>query len=215
MAIPVMLYAFSATQALPIAAVLVVRGRHAPAPLLRVSVWFLVLILADMLDLYVAYRHGTNRGTSWLMLPIEVAATFWILEAWQVWPIARRVYRLAVPIVLGGAALALMALDPDRTFEIIVGPILALSALGATIQTWVQRSLATEEPLLRQDWFWILLGVGLLWLSFVPSSGFIEVFLQRGRVGEAIIALLSRSWIAWASILLVTWGIVCPRVLRP
>ncbi len=212
MAIPVVLYAINASQALPIVAVRVVRGRHPPAPHLRLSIWCAVLLSADVLDIGVAALVGTNRFTSWVLLPVEVALTFWILAAWQPELRMRRAYMTAIPISLIAAAAAMAAFGPERTFDIWLGPLLALSALGGTVHTLVHRSLWSRSQLFAEDWFWILLGMSFLWVGFVPVPAFMFAIIDSA-MGWVSLILLSRAWLVFAAFLLITWGILCPRIL--
>ena len=113
MAIPVLLYVASASQALPIAAAALVGGRPLPVPHRRLALWCCLLVLLDVGDLAVGASTGNNLWTAYLTLPVELGMTLWILSSWQS-PRWARAYMLAVPIVGATVAMALLLTDPAR-----------------------------------------------------------------------------------------------------
>jgi hypothetical protein len=215
-AIPILLYAVSATQALPIAAVLVVRGRHPPTPYRRLVVFCLALLITDILSIALGRAVGNNRWLAYGTEPMEVALTLWLLEAWQPNAFLRLAY--SVTIVLMGATVAgtLMLTDPQVTFGQWISPFLALLALAATLHTLVHRVLLSRLLLTNQDWFWVCLGLALFWLTFVPFDPFLRAFMPE-RVDWARAAYYFRFSAMSVSFLLMSWGIVCQRrlVLSP
>ena len=214
MAFPAILYATSASQALPVVAAVAVWGRRPPAPYPWIVSWCVVLIASDALDLVVAYVSGPNLWLAYFTLPIELSLTLLLLAAWQSSAGFRTAYRLAVPVTIAGHVALLLLTERAVIFEIWVIPFSGLIALAGILHTLVHRSLLSRGILTDQDWFWVLLGMALFWATFVPVPAFAQAVLAP-RIDWAQSAYIVRSWIKIAAFLLITWGILCQRHQTP
>jgi hypothetical protein len=210
-AIPLIMFGHAVSQAAPIVAAIAVRGRHKPVPYRPIVIWCLALLATDAIDLAVAARYGNNLWTSYVAIPVEVGMALWILSTWQPSEFLRLAYNLAIP-VMGTLVVSLLVLtDPSVTFYRWIAPFLGLLALSASLHTLVLRTLISRAPLVRQDWFWICLGMALFWLGDVSVPVFADTFLVT-HVDWVRWAYISRAYTDIVAFLLMSWGIVCQRV---
>ena len=208
---PVVMYLAAVSVALPLVAIQVMWGRFPPAPLRRLRVWCGFLLLANLVELVIAFQ--TQRANLWFgyySIPVEVALFLWTVAGWHQARVAR-LYLLAVPLALLGAVVVIFSANQEQLFSVIVGPVLSLLALFAVMHTLVACSLASTGLLTRQDWFWICLGFALFWTCFAPLPAFAEAFVISAfeLVNTAYIV---RAWLIIAAFLLISWGVICPRV---
>jgi hypothetical protein len=201
----------SGSQALPVAAVFGAWGRRPPAPWGRLVDWCVLLILADLVDVAVGLRYGSNAFTSQITLPLEVGLTLRILAPWQSTPAWRAWYDRALWAILLVVAALLILTDPEETFDIWVSPLLSLLALAALVHTLVSRALRSDRALPDQDWFWVCLGMSLFWAVAVPAPPFLTAFLAAQWAG-VVATLIGRGYLNIVAFLLISWGVVCPRV---
>lgn len=213
MAYPLTQYAQFAAQLLPIVAALAVWGRRLPAPYPWVLSWCAFMALADSLDLAVAYLHGSNLWLSYFTLPTEVGLSLWFLALWQPNEFMRLVYQLAIPAMLVVTMVALLLADTATAFDLWVSPFLSLLALTAALATLVFRSITSLRQLTEQDWFWVCLGLAIFWIGFVAVPPFHRAFIETHR--EWVVwAYIVRAWTVVGAFLLMTWGVLCPRLLQ-
>jgi len=210
-AIPVVLYAKFASQAIPIVGALVVWGRPMPAPYRRV-IWLCGLLLAaDALDLVIAVLEGNNLFTSYVTLPVEVALSLWLLAAFQPNQQLRLTYGIVVPLMLGATAVALAATTPAVSFDLWVSPLLCLLILAAVAHTLVHRSLLSRTRLAGEDWFWICLGLAVHWGGLVAVPAFHRAYIDT-HVEWVRLAYLVKAWTNIGAFIMIGWGVVCQRV---
>jgi hypothetical protein len=210
-AIPLVMFGQAASQALPIVAALKVRGRHQPVPYPRLVFWCGILLVTDVLGLVVAEALGNNLWMVYVTLPVEVGLVLWLLSEWQSTELLRLTYSLAIPVMGTVVVSLLMLTDPAKTFYRYVSPFLALLGLAAALHTLVHRTLLSRGPLIRQDWFWICLGMALFWLGYVSVPVFADTFLVA-HVDWVRWAYISRAYTDIVAFLLMSWGVVCQRV---
>jgi hypothetical protein len=211
LAIPLLVQLGSASQALPIVAVVVVRGRPLPAPHLRIALWCCLLVLFDVADLLIGGSTGNNHWTAYYTIPVEVGMTLWILSAWQPEGPARRAYVLSIAATGTAIAVALLLTDPQQTFDVWVAPLAALVAFAAVLHTLVTRALRSREALGHLDWFWICLGLALFWVVQISTPALMTAFIETHR-DLVVRVFLVRSAIMIGAFVCIAWGIVCPRV---
>ena len=213
MDLPIIAYVQFVAQALPIIAILVARGRHPSVPYRRIALWCGILILMDVAALISIMRRGYNLDLPYVFLPIEVALSLWIMAAWQASNERARRFLLAIPVVLVLAFGIMLLLGPRHVFPRIVSPGLALVGLSGVLFTWVTRTLESRSQLQYEGWFWVCMGMCLFWMTFISTPIFGEIFLESRR-SWVHAANLTRNWVNLAAFLMITWGVLCPR-LRP
>lgn len=211
MSIPALIYVVSAAQGLPVIAVAAVGGRRPSVPQKRLAIMGAVLVFGDTLSVLFTALFHYNLWIQWFMMPLEMLLTLWILASWHE-PMFRRIYATAGAMVAVLVGLFITLPDRSRIFEQFLSPVIALVTLGATVHTLVLLSLRSYVPLPRQDWFWVCIGLALFWLMYVPIAPFADA-LVRSKVDWVMTAYIARAWVCLFSFLLISWGVVCPRVL--
>lgn len=196
--------------ALPIAVVALVWGRRLPAPYGRLVLFCLALLVSGLVEHLLARQGVTNLWVSYFALPLDVSLMLWMLAEWQDRPLARRVYRLAIPVVLAGTGVMLVATDPRMTFDVWTWPGLTLVALIAVAHTLVTRTLDSRAPLTEQGWFWVCLGLALFWISSVPLPAFAQAVIVQ-RQEWVVRAYVVRAWILIGAFAVICWGVRQPR----
>ena len=191
---------------------MVAGGRRPPASHLRVAAWCTLMVLSEVLNVVAGMMSGSSLWVSYFILPIEVCMTFWILTVWQPNERLRWLYRLAIRVVVVLSVVLLLVTDHVVAFEQWIAPMLALVALVAVVHTLILKSLRSEQLLTSQDWFWICMGMALFWLMFAPMPPFADALLAS-NLDWVRLAYLARAWIIIVAFALMSWGILCPRVL--
>lgn len=211
-AIPGILYVINAAQALPVIAVYAAGGRNPPASHRRLAIWCTVLVLSSLLNILVAVIFGRNRFMSYGILPLEVGLSLWVLASWQATARLRSTYYAAIPLISVLAIVVILTPDRERAFGLWGSPLISLFAVCAALHTLVHRTLLARSQLFQQDWFWIALGMALFWIGFVPVPAFVQAFLVANE-DWARIALMTRAWMVFISLLIISWGVLCPWIL--
>ena len=205
MSTPLIVYVSSATQALPAVVVVATWGRRPPAPMSRLSIFSLFLVLSDVFLLIARALFGDNHWVTWITEPMEVGLTIWLLACWQPWKRAAPWYRAAPVVVLIATALALLITNPADEFDKWIGPAMGLVALVATLHTGVHRALRAITVLPGEPWFWICSGLALFWLGYIPVDAFAMNYLHS-KPAWSVIAYVTRSSLLPIPILLLAIG---------
>lgn len=210
---PMVLYAASVSQALPLVAGWMRWGRPLPAPARFVLVWCGVLLATDVLSIAVARAQGHNLWLQYAAVPIESGLILWALSGWQSHEVFRLAYRIAIPVLAAATAVALLIRPPEQMLDEVVAPFHALVLLGASLHTLLDRALRAEGAIGWQPWFWIGLGLSLYYASSVAIGPFAQALLAS-NVAWVRQAYLARAWISIFAFVLITTGILCP-LFRP
>jgi hypothetical protein len=159
-AFPWILYAGSASEALPVFAALKYR-RTLPPARRWIVVWSLVLLSTSALLLFFALQRRNNHWVLFVSTPCRVAAILMALSCWHVDAIPRLVLRYAIiPFVLIWCLLVFKVESFDQ-FSLVAGPFRSLLLLTASVGTLLILVRHEEGNLLRNDWFWICAGLSL------------------------------------------------------
>lgn len=206
---PAVLYAASLSQAFPLVAGWVRRGRQLPAPVRFVLAWCGVLLATDLLSIAVARVWGDNLWLQFAAVPIESGLLLFALSSWQSYEVLRLAYRLAVPVLVAATVAVLLKLPAEPALDELVAPIHALVLLAASLHTLVHRALRATGPLGREAWFWIALGLSLYCASSVAIGPFARALLAS-EIQWVRLAYVARAWASILAFVLITIGILCP-----
>ena len=127
--------------------------------------WGVYSVLWTALQWAVAH-HGSNLWLIYIGTPLEGSLVLLALSWWQERPLYRLVLRWAVVAALVLHVAAVLLLENRTGFPIATMPTYALVCLVASLFTLVSRSLASTEPLTRQDWFWVTGGFAMYFAAF-------------------------------------------------
>lgn len=210
---PAVLYAASLSQALPLAARWLYRGRPSPAPVQFVLWWCAALLVTDALSIAVALARGDNLWLQYTAVPVESALILWALSEWQSPGLYRLTYRIAIPALAAATATILVLRPPEPAFDQVVAPVHALVLLAASLHTLVYRALRAAGALGREPWFWIGMGLSLYYAGSVAIRPFARALLPSD-VDWVRQAYFARAWTSIFAFILITTGILCP-LFRP
>ncbi len=208
---PWYLHAGSFSQFLPIVAALVRRERPR-GPRAWILVWLGLLLIADWIALYLAIRHANNRWVSYVFTPLQALAVLWAMMLWQRGPVARLAIRNSIPLVLL-VVLGMNLFENVDSFSRFTEPLLSMVTLFVALYTLTVLSSEATEPLMRQDWFWICIGVAMAYgatatltpLAFAFVDSHPEV-VRRAYQVRLVVHVLAMS--------ALSIGILCPTSPR-
>jgi hypothetical protein len=179
---------------------------------MAVWVWAFLLASANALALLLALRGRNNHWLTYLTTLLEGLAILVALIGWQVRDSGRLVLRVLLPLYLVAWTVIAFAVESFSTYSPFAGPLTSLLLLIALSATFVSRSMHSLEPLTRQDWFWICIG---LLIFYGVEAGYPPVALLLGasRPDLLLAASQARSAIMIAAMITVSWGLLCPTTL--
>ena len=206
---PLVLYAASASQVLPLLAGLRHRTRL-PAVRVWVLAWCASVLASDLMQIWVRGHSGNdNRWAQILAVPIQNAIMLWTLSLWQRHAVSRLAFRIAIPLFLVAVFALVPALRDKPTFETVARPFQGLLLLAAALYTLVSNAARDPGGVTRQDWFWVTLGTSLYFGLRVALPPFAAVLMQSNM--ELVrLAYLVQAWADIAVFALIARGIWCP-----
>jgi hypothetical protein len=208
---PLIHYLAWASLALPLLAGL--RGGLRTSSRVAVWVWAFLLASANTIALILALRGRNNHWLTYLTTLLEGLAILLALIGWQVHRAGRLVLWVLLPIYLVTWTFIVFSVESLSTYSPFAGPFSSLLLLIALSATFVSRTMRSLEPLTRQDWFWVCLG---LLIFYGVEAGYPPVALRLGasRPDLLLAASQARSAIMIVAMITVSWGLLCPTT-RP
>ncbi len=212
MATPLVVYGAIASELIPLS-VAAARARRLTPGGRWVGIWCALYVVQNAITIPLALTRHNNHVFTYIFVPIQGAAILWALSLWQQQQIARLTIRAAIPAFLV-AWLLLLLVENTGNFSTIAEPVYSLLALGAALYTLVARGAATSDPLLRQDWFWICIGLSLHFgaLALLTPLG---AALVKEHPEVVVRAYVLRSWINIVAYVLIAIGLLCPLPSAP
>lgn len=206
---PLVLYAASLSQALPILAAFR-HGRRLPRERLWTIAWCVALIVVDGLQLWL--RRSAGKNNLWLQAassPIQNAIMLWTLSLWQRHAVSRLAVRIAIPLFLVTLVALIPTVGETGTFDTVTAPFQALLLLAVALYTLVRNAASDPEGVTRHDWFWVTFAVSLYFGLRVALPPFAAV-LMNTHLELVRLAYLVQAWADIAVFLLIARGIWCP-----
>ncbi len=206
--VPVILHVATAAQISPVLGGWVARARLT-APRLGILTWCALKSGIDVGALVLASRGINNHWLTYVFLPIEAALILWALSYWQ-GQVAKLAMRLAIPLFLVAWLVLVAVVEDTGTFSQVGEPVHALLGLVAALFTVGTRAYGESDPLVRQDWFWICIGLALYFgtTATLTLLGAILVAQRPDLVDAAFKVKAVVDILAFAAI---TGGMVCPK----
>ena len=207
-----LMYTASVLQLAPIIAALAARTGFA-GPRRWITGWFLLAIGFDVLQRVLGQSALNNLWTAYLGSTLLGTAALCAMGGWQSNDVARTAVRLMVPLSLVAAGLLFFVVENSARFSLVVNPMYGLLVLSVAVFTMGSRGLHEDEPLLRQEWFWISGGLALYYgaTAAVSPLGAILVPEHPGTYVKALTLQAATNIVAYV---FVTIGFLC-RTPRP
>lgn len=193
--------------ALPVLAALAVPRRMTPGRWWVVA-WALALTVEATIGYILASRNINNHWVGYVFAPVAGGLALWAISYWQPDRNARSALRFAVPLFAIVSVALIYALEDRSTFSIVSGPFHYLVQLFAALWTFVRLSMVSDEPILQQDWFWIMGGMILI-AAVSTAVGPLAWYLLRPRVDLLHAMLNVRAGAYLAAFVAITWGMLC------
>lgn len=213
MNIPAIVGVSAASQLLiPLAAL---RSWSALPPTRRwIAVWGAVLVIWAGIQTPLAARGVNNLWVPYLTSPFEVGALLIALSGWHPEAGRRRLFFWAAGIFALVEAILLVSFERLDQFSLFVGPFKALLLLVAGVLTLLACLRRHEGDLLREEWFWICLGVSLKYGSSAALDP-LSWMLLGTYPAAVIVAFQAVAWINTFASLVIARGLLCPILPRP
>jgi hypothetical protein len=171
--------------------------------------WCLLSFAADGLQLVFSTLTGQNLWLRLIIAPVQFAVAFWVLSLWQTDSKPRKTMRQAIVILIPATFAIALLWEGTASFGDKSGPILQLALLAACVYTLVSRSVASTDRLVREDWFWITLGLSLYFALGVALGPVAMALLQENtEFLKQVLLFKARADIL--AFILMTVGMLCP-----
>ena len=175
-----------------------------------IAVWCALLVAQDAIGLVLGLRGINNLWVGYIFQPILGGVGLWALSYWQPDDTSRTGLRYAVPLVVVVNVILILAIEDRRTFSLVASPFHYITLLLASLWTFVRLSITTEDPLAREEWFWITGGL-MLYAATSTAIGPLAWYLLRPRVDLLHAMLNVRAASNILAFAAITLGMLCPR----
>lgn len=148
----------------------------------QLLVGFVGLSIAGDVTQWVTAKNGlNNQWVAHLLIGVQTPVLVLAFAEWADHPRLRRTLRstaLAAPVVW---AVLTLAFESLTRFARVTGPLQAgLFCLVAALVLF-RRALASEVPLSRSDWFFVCLGVLLVYSITAVARPLLDLFTAKGE----------------------------------
>lgn len=139
---------------------------------LGVALWLVLLVLSDFSSYAWTWvlRRGNNLWVSYTIAPLQSVAVLWAISRWQVRPLLRSTLQYCIPLLLIWWVVSIAFFEDLDSFSRVGAPVYYLLALAAAMSTLATRARKTDEPLLEQDWLWLLAGLAIYFATNASTS---------------------------------------------
>lgn len=173
-----------------------------------VVAWAFALTLESTLGYFLATNNINNHWVGYVFEPIAGGLALWAMSHWQPDRTARAALRFAVPLFVIVSVALIFAFEDRRTFSIVSSPFHYLVQLFAALWTFIRLSVMSDEPIVRQDWFWIM-GAMILIAAVSTAVGPLAWYFLRPRVDLLHAMFNVRAGVYVAGFVAITWGMLC------
>jgi hypothetical protein len=197
-----------ATQLLPPLAVAAM-SRPVPPARLWIAIWALLFFVSDMMQAVIARLTGGNLWFFAIANPLEDAALLMAYSYWQVRPVMRLGFRIAIPLLALVTLAIAIGFGELNTFKAVSSPFRLLLLTTAVAYTLVVRAAHEDERIWRRDWLWTSLGVILYLAAYVVVDPVSRALLPRSEVLAQLVYVV-KAVVDVVAYLMVWKGMRCP-----
>jgi magnesium-transporting ATPase (P-type) len=124
-------------------------------------------------------RQQNNLWVSHVLGLTQTPVLLWAFAEWSGQGKTGRGLRIAAVIAVAVSTVLILAVDSPDRFARVSGPLQAALLSVAAILVLVRRGLASEQPLLRADWFWASVGVLVLYSLTALYPPLLDLFTAK------------------------------------
>ncbi len=161
------------------------------------------------MDLWYSLHGKENLRLGDLFGPIELATVLLALAWWHPAGPRRSALRTTIPLFVIGWVLLIVFVEAGDSFNMVAGPLKSLLLLGASVWTLLLALRVEEGSLVRQDWFWITIGLALKYGCETAIEPLSRMLVQE-HGDLVLLALKAKSVADVAASLLIARGMLCP-----
>lgn len=154
--------------------------RPRPRPIHLLALYFAVSLAEDLAGSWGATHYGNNLWLEYFERPLNAALVLWSFVYWQRSETLRLALRISAVLYAVTCLVLILTAESPAEFGTYSYPIQSLLVLGASTYTLVARARVTDEPLMRQDWFWICIGWCIGHVFTLALYPIINTFLRTG-----------------------------------
>lgn len=198
-----------ATQLLPALAVMQL-PRQVPPARFWIAIWALVFFASDLIQFAITVLG--RQSNLWFFLianPVEDAALLMAFSYWQVRPVMRTTFRIAIPLLAIVTLAIALSFGEVNTFKAASSPFRLLLIVSAVAYTLVARTSVENERIWTRDWLWTSLGVILYYAAYVMVDP-VSMALYPEQADLARRVYVIKAAVDVLAYLLVWKGMRCP-----
>lgn len=198
-----------AAQLLPVLAVFEL-PRPVPPARLWIAMWLGVFFVSDVSQSLISATTGNSNLWFFLVAnPVEDAALLIAYSYWQLKPVMRLSFRIAVPLLaLATLAIAIGFEEVDK-FKTTSSPFRLLLLTSAVAYTLVVRAANETERIWDRDWMWTSLGALLYTAAYVVVDP-VSAALYPERPDLARLVYVVKAVVDTLAYVMVWKGMRCP-----
>jgi hypothetical protein len=199
----------TAAQLLPI---LAIANLPRPVPRARfwIGWWAAAFFISDASQLFIS--SVARQENLWFFLfanPLEDAALLMAYSYWQLRPLMRISFRVAIPLLAVVTLAIALAFGETHTFKSASAPFRLLLITTAVAYTLVVRTAREDSRIWERDWLWTSLGVILYYAAFVVVDP-VSAALLPERADLARLVFVVKGAVDTVAITMVWIGMRCP-----
>lgn len=192
--------------------VLAVGALERPVPRARywIAIWAMIFFVSDLTQLLIT--SVTRESNLWYFLianPIEDAALLMAFSYWQLRPVLRLTFRLAIPLLAIATLAIALAFGEVNTFKANSSPFRLLLITAAVAHTLVARTAVEQERIWDRDWLWTSLGVLLYYAANVVVDP-VSAMIYPQSASLAVLVYVIKAVFDLLAYIMVWKGMRCP-----